>query len=305
MKTPVIRPILMVGEHDVGKTHYGGQLLKRLMNSDGYLRMDGAADNLEPFELVMDSLNEGRLADRTPTTTYNESVWPIIDSEGRKAHLVWPDYGGEQIREIIEKRRVPNAWRSRITQSRAWILLIRLQKIRTDNDIFSRPLASLKGNTTEHQETNRKQETPGTGEIRLSDQARLIELLQILVQTRLTGDGGLEESPRLLILLTCWDEVEGDKTEKGTRPVEILRQRLPMFLDFVLSNWENPLIFGLSALGRRLDKNEPDRDYVSRGSEHFGYVVLKNGTHCKDLTLPIRKLLSDFHDDMRHMDNAD
>ena len=215
MKAPVIRPILMVGEHDVGKTHYGGQLLKRLMNSDGYLRMDGAADNLEPFELVMDSLNEGRLADRTPTTTYNESVWPIIDSEGRKAHLVWPDYGGEQIREIIEKRRVPNAWRSRITQSRAWILLIRLQKIRTDNDIFSRPLASLKGNTAEPRETNRKQETPETGEIELSDQARLIELLQILVQTQLTDDGCLEGDPRLLILLTCWDEAEGDKTEKG------------------------------------------------------------------------------------------
>ena len=305
MKAPVIRPILMVGEHDVGKTHYGGQLLKRLMNSDGHLRMDGAADNLEPFEMVMDSLNEGRLADHTPTTSYSESVWPIIDSEKRKAHLVWPDYGGEQIREIIEKRRVSNAWRSRITQSRAWILLIRPQKIRIDNDIFSRPLASLKRNTTKHRETNRKQETPGAGEIGLSDQARLIELLQILVQTRLTGDGGSGESPRLLILLTCWDEVEGDGTETEIRPVEILRQRLPMFLDFVLSNWGNPLIFGLSALGRRLDKTEPDRDYVSHGSEHFGYVVLENGTHCEDLTLPIRKLLSDFPDDIRHMDNAD
>ena len=74
MKAQITRPILIIGEHDVGKTHYGGQLLKRLMDSGGQLRMDGAADNLEPFETVMDSLNEGRLADHTPTAIYKESV---------------------------------------------------------------------------------------------------------------------------------------------------------------------------------------------------------------------------------------
>ena len=279
MMTPVTRPILVLGESDVGKTHYGGQLLKRLMNSNGQIRMDGAATNLEPFQTVMDSLNEGRLADHTATGTYDESVWPIIDEEERKAHLVWPDYGGEQIRSIIDKRRIPSVWRARITQSPAWLLLVRPQKIRLDNDIFSRPLASLREDTTKAREAE------------LSDQARLIELLQMLIQTRLTCDGGAGRSPRLLILLTCWDEME---MEMEMGPVDILRQRLPMFHDFVLSNWENSLVFGLSALGRRLDKTEADMEYVNRGSENFGYVVLESGTRCNDLTLPIRKLLSDF-----------
>ena len=289
MKKPVTRPILMIGESDVGKTHYGGQLLKRLMNSNGQIRMDGAATNLEPFQTVMDSLNEGRLADHTATATYDESVWPIIDNEERKAHLVWPDYGGEQIRNIIDNRRIPSVWRARITQSPAWLLLIRPQKIRMDNDIFSRPLASLREDTKKAREADQREEPPEIGEAELSDQARLIELLQMLIQTRLTCDEGAGRLPRLLILLTCWDEME---MEMG--PVDILHQRLPMFHDFVSSNWEDSLVFGLSALGKRLDKTEADMDYANRGSENFGYVVLENGTRCNDLTLPIRKLFSDF-----------
>ena len=289
MGVTITRPIVVLGESDVGKTHYGGQLLKRLMNNSGQLRMDGAATNLEPFQSVMESLDEGRLADHTATATYDESVWPIIDDEGHKAQLVWPDYGGEQIRNIIDNRRIPNDWRARIIQSPAWLLLIRPQKIRMDNDIFSRPLASLKGNSLRSQEPVRKGAASGTGEAGLSDQVRLIELLQMLVQTQLTCDGAPDRLPRLLILLTCWDEM-GQKM----KPVDVLRKLLPMFHDFVLSIWNDSLVFGLSALGRRLDKTKADKDYVTHGSENFGYVVLENGSRCNDLTLPIRKLLSNF-----------
>ena len=136
------KSVLLIGESDVGKSHYGGQLLKRLMQEDGLLRMDGAATNLEPFHAVMASLNAGLLADHTATGSYDESLWPIIDEDGRKAHLIWPDYGGEQIKNIIDERQLPNVWRKRIVQSLAWLLLIRLQKIRVDDDIFSRPLSS-------------------------------------------------------------------------------------------------------------------------------------------------------------------
>ena len=250
--------------------------------------MDGAATNLEPFQTVMDSLNEGRLADHT-ATTYDESTWPIVDCQQHRADLVWPDYAGEQLRNIIDKRRIPAGWRERIIHSPAWLLLIRPQKIRTDNDIFSRPLTSLKAAQKEAQVPHQKEGREGTGALVLSDQARLIELLQMLMQTRLAFDPNTCQLPRLLILLTCWDEIE-----TNLNPVDILRQRLPMFHDFMSSNWRDLLIFGLSALGRRLDKNEADMEYVSRGSENFGYVVLANGTHCEDLTLPIRSLLADI-----------
>ena len=77
------------------------------------------------------------------------------------------------------------------------------------------------------------------------------------------------------------------------KPIDVLRKQLSMFGDFVASNWEQPSVLGLSALGRRLDSQEPDEDYISQGSEQFGYVILEDGTRSADLTLPIRKLLAD------------
>lgn len=268
------KSILLIGESDVGKSHYGGQLLKRLMQEEGKVRMDGAASNLEPFREVMSCLDAGLLAGHTPTTIYHESRWPIVDDEGHKADLIWPDYGGEQIKRIRNERRLPQVWRNRVTQSSAWLLLIRLQKIRAEDDIFSRPLPSLKGLSTEGREAG------------LSDQACLIELLQILAYIWSTSNSRLRRLPRFVVLLTCWDEMESPG-----KPIDELFKRLPMFGDFVASNWEDSLVLGLSALGRALDNQEPDEDYIAKGSEQFGYVVLEDGTHSSDLTLPIRKLI--------------
>ena len=270
------KSILLIGESGVGKSHYGGQLLKRLMHKDGQIRMDGAATNLQPFEAVMASLDAGRLAVHTPTATYHESRWPIVDHAGRKAHLIWPDYGGEQIKNIIDDRQLPHVWLDRIAKSSGWLLLVRLQQTRADDDIFSRPLPSLKGKRRDAAETG------------MSDQARLIELLQMLIYAQSTSRERARRLPLLVVLLTCWDELESPG-----KPTEVLRQRLPMFYDFVASNWEDSLVLGLSALERALDRHEPDGEYVSVGSEQFGYVVLDDGTRSSDLTLPIQELLAD------------
>lgn len=269
------KSILLIGESDVGKSHYGGQLLKRLMQEDGQLRMKGAATNLEPFEAVMACLDAGLSADHTPIMTYHESRWPIVDNDEQQADLIWPDYGGEQIKNIIDDRQLPQVWLNRITQSSAWLLLIRLQKIRTDDDIFSRPLASLKGRITE------------TWDAGLSDQARLIELLQVLTYIWSTANGRSDRLPPLVVLLTCWDEMENPG-----KPIDELRQRLPMFGDFVVSNWKESSVLGLSALGRALDKRKPNEDYIAKGSERFGFVVLEDGRHSSDLTHPIRRLIA-------------
>ncbi len=270
------RSILVIGESGVGKSHYGGQLLKRLMKEDGRIRMAGAAANLEPFEAVMARLDAGVSADHTSTAVYHESRWPVIDEEGRKANLIWPDYGGEQIKNIIDKRRLPHAWLNRIAQSSAWLLLIRLQRARVEDDIFSRPLTSLEESSRE------------PGEAPLSDQARLIELLQMLAYVHSKSDSRRDRLPCLVVLLTCWDEMKSPG-----RPVDVLQERLPMFGEFVDSNWEDSSVLGLSALERALDKEVPDESYIAQGSEQFGYVILEDGSRSTDLTLPIRKLLAE------------
>jgi len=270
--------ILLIGESGVGKTHYGAQLLNRLMNGAGTLRMDGAATNLQPFESAMGRLNEGLTADHTPTTTYVDSLWPILDENGLKAELVWPDYGGEQIKTMSSTRRIPAAWRDRVVSSPAWLLLVRLQQTRVSEDIFSRPLSGITGASVDNRE------------VQVSDQARLVELLQMLIYIRNESTTKPLISPRLGVILSCWDELGADELEQP--PAQVLERRLPMFSGFIHSLWSEPLVLGLSALGRALKLNESDMDYVAQGPEHFGYVVLPDGQHSPDLTQPIQSLLA-------------
>jgi hypothetical protein len=94
-------------------------------------------------------------------------------------------------------------------------------------------------------------------------------------------------SPRLCLLLSCWDELS-----TNDRPAAVLEQRLPMFANFVASTWAEPIVLGLSALGRPLSTHDRDAEYVARGPEQFGYVVLPDGERSPDLTLPIQRLLA-------------
>lgn len=269
--------VLIVGESDVGKTHYGAQLLKRLISTDGKLRMNGAATNLQPFEAALQQLNEGRLAGHTAAKTYVESVWPIRDDRGEQMDLVWPDYGGEQIKAILENRRIGNQWRERVASCDAWVWLIRLTQTAVNDDIFSRPLKQLKAQ-------------PGQSDkFRMSDQSRLIELLQMLLYVREAGMHQPLRSPVLMLLLSCWDELNETST-----PEEVLRKRLPLLADFVSATWDRSRVhvFGISALGRALDKTKPDPEYAASGPEKFGYVVYSDGSASPDLTIPISMLMT-------------
>lgn len=270
--------ILLIGESNVGKTHYGAQFLKRLMVKTGALQMSGAPTNLEPFTAALSCLTEGKSTDHTPAGTYVESVWPMKDEAGRFAELVWPDYGGEQIRNLVTHRRIPSAWHKRVRSSTDWVLLIRLHSLRSEDDLFSRPLQSFAAHEPQGEATSHE----------LSDQARTVELLQMLLYlAQLDLDRPLLK-PRLTVLLSCWDELETTDL-----PIDLLASRLPMLWSFVCNNWTTPAVIGLSALERSLSTTDADEGYAVQGPEEFGYVVLPDGTKSSDITLPIQRLMSD------------
>jgi len=277
MKTTT-ESMLLVGESGVGKTHYGAQLLKRLLNSGGQFRMNGAATNLEPFEATMECLNDGRSAAHTPTSTYVDSEWPIVGPGGHTFTLVWPDYGGEQVKTFLNSRRVPSAWRRRVTTTSAWVLMLRLHQLRVSDDLLSKPLASLADGEAD--------DTTSDKLLQLSDQARMIELLQILLYLRGDGVGETTNLPQLCLLLSCWDELGENEP-----PAIMLMRQLPLLSEFIASNWSHPIILGLSALERPLDKTVPDEEYITRGPEQFGYIVLPDGKATPDLTFPLTVLL--------------
>lgn len=272
--------LLVIGGHDAGKTHYGGQLLGRLRERESFLKLRGAVANIEPFEEALNKLGQGVSIGHTPTLTYLESIFPIESASGEKLDLMWPDYGGEQItKNIIGQRKISSEWQQRIRESDGWLLFVRLEQIRDYNDVLTRPIAEI---VTSAQKSEPK-------EARWSDQAIYVELLQFFLFAKGVGVLNKLRKPALIILLSCWDEMD---YASGKVPSELLRTRMPMLFDFVTSTWESEClsILGLSSLGKRLRDDQPDDEYLNRGPESFGYVVLPDGSSPKDLTLPISML---------------
>jgi hypothetical protein len=273
------RSLLLLGEYDVGKSHFGGQLLGRLNQEKGALRMVGAPPTLGPFENVLARINSGRAAPHTPQNQYIESSWPLSDQEGTSVELVWPDYGGEQLSTIRAQRSMPREWSERVAKSAGWIVMMRIARAQLSDDIFSRPL-SVPGTERQPPES-----------FKVSPQAQLVDFLQWLMFVRGTGTLNRVSWPPLMLLLSCWDELPG--AELNCPPIEVLRARAPMVASFAEANWhpESLKVMGLSALERPLSEDKVDEAFVDQGPEAFGYVVLPDGRHYADLTLAIAALV--------------
>lgn len=271
--------VLLLGESDFGKTHYGTQLLLRLRAKECQLSFREQPTNISPFDAAITNLNKGKAAIHTSSGVYVESRWPLEDKHGNQFDLIWPDYAGEQLTHITTRRFVTPEWRQRICGSSGWALMLRLRKLIVPKDTFNKPLANLAPSSSA--KTLQK----------VSDQARLIELLQILLYTKRTGNLLPIADPQLTILISCWDEIDG--LTIGVRPDAVLRDRLPLVHSFIEGNWKSAsrVVFGLSALEKELNDKQADEGYIDKGPTAFGYVIAPDGTRSDDLTLPIRYLV--------------
>lgn len=267
--------IAVFGESNVGKSHYGAQLIGRLNAETGSMRMRGAAPDLAAFDDVVQSLSGGVPGAHTAAGTYIETLLPVLTEGNVAVDLNWPDYAGEQVSQLLEERRIPASWQHRVETADGWILMVRPKRAPQAEDIFSRPLGDLQSSQRDGFVIER------------SPQARLVELLQMLLYT--THARTCRVKPALAVVLSCWDELE---VPEGTTPEQVLRRNLPLLAAFVRNNWDerSRLVLGLSATGVALSKDSPNKDFIYKGAEQMGWVVTANGTHTPDLTAPITQL---------------
>lgn len=264
--------LALFGESDHGKSHYGAQLLARIEKETCQLKMRETPKDLSAFEGVRTRLNEGLPASHTASSVYQESVWPVVGENGLSLDLIWPDYGGEQIRHLIDSRLMGQEWLERVQSADAWILMIRPKLAKQDDDIFSRPLGHV-----------RRPNPTSPNELHRSMQARLVELLQMLLYARNLQQ--VRPLPALVVLLSCWDELG---VEHGAKPDDELNKRLPLLSSFIGNRWGSlAAVFGLSALGTALSSDRANVEFIDKGPENFGYVVDRDGIENSDLTLPI------------------
>jgi hypothetical protein len=273
--------VVLLGGPNSGKTHYAGQLYGRLRRRPGRLRLaeGGTPVDLSPLEDVLASLEEGRAAEHTSASTWAEITLAIVDNNGIRFQLNWPDYGGEQLRTAFNERAISEMWRTRLADARGWMIMIRLKTEVTYPGAIERMVERSQG--SEH-ESSRATNWDAN--------AYWTELTQILLHVGRHSIVEQKNLPRLAIMLSCYDEL-------GTGemlPATILARDLPLFSTFVHSVWppHSVSVWGLSSLGRELQKTSHDDVFIDNGPETQGWVVSPSGGPPNpDLTLPLHWLV--------------
>lgn len=274
--------ILIIGGPNAGKTHFGGQLYGRL-NSRQFeykIASNNRPTDLTIFEDVLTKLAEGKRAGHTESSA-NRTIQLISeDNNGNSVIFSFPDYAGEQVKMIVDNRRVNDLWKEYIDTSNSWILFVRLDEIEVLEDLVNRGIPSPA-------EIQRRQSL--TPPVKMSDAAHFVELLQTLIYIKGVSSMQKITKPNLTIVLSCWDLL---KVKKTAIPSQILKERLPLLWDFVSNNWDEKSlsILGLSSTEKTLTDN-PDDDYIDRTPIDFGFIINEKGKTEKDLTLSIPRFI--------------
>ena len=133
--------VLVLGGPDTGKTHFAGQLLGRMRHDrQGKLRIrPGGVEDLSTLEEILRCLEEGRAAGHTPAETWTGIRCELETDAGAEVLLEWPEYAGERLFEIVERRLVPDEWRDSIHSATGWLLFIRPSTLKLYEDLLARP----------------------------------------------------------------------------------------------------------------------------------------------------------------------
>ena len=240
------------------------------MESHGKIKLTKTPEDFSGLESAYNRLAAGEETETTPADENLEVVVPV-QLDGMDFELVCKDYGGEQVKNITELMEFDKTWINRAKSNDRWIFFIRLSEIYKHYDLSAAGYAKI-------DEMRNEQEN----EPDLSDQYHFIELLQTLLHARDIGIKAEIDSPKLLIVLTCWDELENPKE----LPAEILSSRLPLFHHFVKTIWSKGSVetIGLSSQEFPLDTQEAKDKYLDELPESFGYLILPDGKKEKDLT---------------------
>lgn len=272
------KSIILIGKPDSSKTVFLTQFHSRLQKRKSKLSLYKPVENLLPISASREALANGDSPQPTPTENKAEFILPIKWEEN-EIDLLCPEYGGEQVNQIIENRGINKEWKESLLKSNNWILFIRPNSISKPLDISDVTVSD------QHLKLRNNED----GEIyTISEQSSFIELLQILLHFKNNDYHLLNSNIKLTVVLTCWDEIE-----TKDNPRALLERKLPLFLNFVEANWDikNFKILGLSAQGFTLDNKENKEKYQIHGPESFGYLVLPDGTKTNDITELIAQAL--------------
>jgi hypothetical protein len=268
-----IKNILIIGVSETGKTHFGGQLYGRLDAKKFEFELGKTPSDYGIFKDILIKLSKGLAGDRTNIAQHKTIPLHIISKSGIEMELNYPDYGGEQIIQIVKNRKLNDKWKDAIEKSNHWFLFIRIELIEKIIDITDKFFESI--------ETNKN--VTEFKEISTSASVFYVELLQIFLSIKNISIQS-KNKPKLTVILTCWDKLN----QRGeTKPANLFKKKLPLLFSFIQSNWENNFnIIGLSSTGKDLHKEpeKADKEYENKNPIDFGYYIDTDGRKEEDIT---------------------
>jgi hypothetical protein len=267
--------ILVIGVSQAGKTHFGAQLYGKLQN-DATFELRSTPNDLSIFKEICNNLNKGLAGKHTSKAQHDTISLPLKSKAGKEVDLVYPDYGGEQLSDMIDTKNINQIWQKRIQECNAWLLFIRLDMVEVIQDVTSRIINQFTPTSKEEPKT-----TINNLVLPRHSAVFYVELLQALLYTKQIPLIN-PHKPRLMVLLSCWDKLQ--HTEH-TKPYEMLYEKLPMLYNFIQANWakDNFEVLGLSSLGMDLDTKNANTEFAEC-PENFCYFITEEGEKERDIT---------------------
>lgn len=271
------KSILIIGKPGTSKTTFLAQFLALGRKNKSAVTFWKTPENIQPLSNALDSLRQGQAVEATQAEGNQELRLPITVN-GSNLELICPDYGGEQINAILDQREIAEHWPELIQKSSSWILFVKPQAIDATYDL------SNKSASEAHNDSN-----AAPPEFKITEQSHLIELIQFMLATKKVSMQQDISSPKLVIALTCWDEVP----DTSSTPEGYLIKTMPLLYEFAQANWSADAlkVMGVSAQGFPLTDENKEK-YLDEGHEKFSYVTPQGSTEkVYDLTLLIAEAL--------------
>ncbi len=277
--------LLVLGGPDSGKSTYRGQVFQRFEHKPGELKLLKSVGDVTAIERDVDRLAQGLQPNHTSSNTYVTTDFALVDSAGRQYELKFADYDGEQLRRMSHSNLLPALWVERAQQADNWLLFLRIDGIRAVKSFMTHPVDS--GPRAEAKNDAK----PGPLPAGAVTESYAIEILQRLLFVRGASLRHRVDAPRLVVMLSCWDELP--ESERSMAPGALLGIRAPLLSRFLAANWssDSVRVWGLTSTEKSLPAENPDKEFARKGAENVGYIVTGAGQQERDLTFPINWLI--------------
>lgn len=249
------------------------------------LQFDALSEgNYEHINSLAKRWRSGKKQQRTQTGGMKVVSMRLKNSEGRPVVVSFPDIPGEDFSGMWEKREVDVAMVNTL-EAKAIVLIVNGDTIRFPAWVAEQ-VAIAKGAGLEQTQAEAVEWTASLA----PTQVQIVELLQFLMLPPMNIG-----PRRIAVLISAWDQVEGD----GFEPTELLVTKLPL-LDQYLRNGRDPWewrVWGVSAQGGIYEDQDKGEQFeqtsalrdLERASDRIKVVDRKNVS--SDITLPLEWLI--------------